>query len=46
MRKFIDWLTDWLPYAWLVMWVVIITAVSFGGMVWASNWVIDLLGVL
>jgi hypothetical protein len=46
MKKFINWLGRWLPYAWTMMWVVIITAVSFGAMLLASNWVIDLLGVL
>lgn len=36
-----------LPYLWSLLWVITITAVSFGATIWSINWLLtQLLGML
>ena len=46
MRKFIYWLEDWMPFLWAVLWVAIITLMSFGAVLWLTTWILRLMGVL
>lgn len=46
MKKLIRWLENKLPYVWVLLWTAIITLVSIGGLVWAIDWVVDLIEVI
>jgi hypothetical protein len=46
MKKLKDLFWEKLPYVWALLWAVIITLVSIGGLVWAINWVVDLIEVI
>lgn len=42
--KFINWLEKWLPFAWGVMWIILITGLTLGATIWVVQWVLSLLG--
>lgn len=45
MKKFLDWLDNWVPYAWSVLWIFIITGASVAVAVEVAKWALSLLGV-
>lgn len=46
MKKFWNWLKDGIPFLWAVMWTIIITAVSVGGVIWSVSWCLEMMGVM
>jgi hypothetical protein len=42
MRKFYDKLSEWLPYLWGLLWMVIITVGSVAALVWVVQWLVNL----
>lgn len=44
--KIYNWVNKWLPIAWGFMWTFLITAFSFGAIVWVVKWIMSLMGVM
>lgn len=46
MSKFFDWLVEVLPSVWGILWIIIITGISVGGVIWVYQWIMRLVGAM